>query len=125
MADVKYTKEHEWVRVEGDIGTIGITDHAQEQLGDMVFIELPDVGKTVDQGDEIAVIESVKAASEVYAPIGGEVVEVNEALGDEPAKVNSDPMGEGWIFKIKIADSAQLDGLLDEAAYKELAEGDA
>ncbi len=125
MADIKYTKEHEWVRVEGDIGTIGITAHAQEQLGDMVFIELPDIGKTVAQGDETAVIESVKAASEVYAPISGEVVEVNDALGDEPAKVNSDPMGEGWIFKIKIADPAQLEGLLDEAAYRELAEGDA
>jgi len=125
MADIKHTKEHEWVRVEGDIGTIGITAHAQEQLGDMVFIELPDIGKTVAQGDETAVIESVKAASEVYAPISGEVVEVNDALGDEPAKVNSDPMGEGWIFKIKIADPAQLEGLLDEAAYRELAEGDA
>ncbi|MBT3360963.1 MAG: glycine cleavage system protein GcvH [Rhodospirillales bacterium] len=125
MADIKYTKEHEWVRIEGEIGTIGITDHAQEQLGDMVFIELPDVGKSVAQGDEAAVIESVKAASEVYAPVAGEVVEVNEALGDDPAKVNSDPMGEGWIFKIKIADPAQLEGLLDEAAYKEIAEGDA
>lgn len=123
MADVKYTKEHEWVRVEGDICTIGITNHAQEQLGDMVFIELPDIGKTVDQGDEAAVIESVKAASEVYAPIGGEVVEVNEALGDDPAKVNADPMGEGWIFKLKMADASQLDGLLDEAAYTEIAEG--
>lgn len=125
MATVKYTKEHEWVRVEGDIGTIGITDHAQEQLGDMVFIELPDIGKSVAKGDEAAVVESVKAASEVYAPVSGEVVEVNEILGDDPAKVNSDPMGDGWFFKIKIADASELEGLLDEATYQELVDGEA
>jgi len=121
MATIKYTKEHEWVRVEGDIGTVGITDHAQEQLGDLVFIELPAVGKTIAKGDEAAVVESVKAASEVYAPVGGEVVEVNAALGDDPAKVNADAMGGGWFFKIRIADPAELDALLDEAAYRELA----
>ncbi|MDX9859495.1 MAG: glycine cleavage system protein GcvH [Rhodospirillales bacterium] len=121
MATIKYTKEHEWVRVEGDIGTVGITDHAQEQLGDLVFIELPAVGKTIAKGDEAAVVESVKAASEVYAPVGGEVIEVNAALGDDPAKVNADAMGGGWFFKIRIADPAELDALLDEAAYRELA----
>lgn len=121
MATIKYTKEHEWVRVEGDIGTVGITDHAQEQLGDLVFVELPAVGKKIAQGDEAAVVESVKAASEVYAPVGGEVIEVNAALGDDPAKVNADAMGGGWFFKIRIADPTELDALLDEAAYRELA----
>jgi len=121
MATIKYTKEHEWVRVEGDIGTVGITDHAQEQLGDLVFVELPAVGKTLAKGDEAAVVESVKAASEVYAPVGGEVVEVNAALNDDPAKVNADAMGGGWFFKIRIADPAELDALLDDAAYRELA----
>ncbi|MBE0531221.1 MAG: glycine cleavage system protein GcvH [Rhodospirillales bacterium] len=120
MATIKYTKEHEWVRVEGDIGTVGITDHAQQQLGDLVFIELPAIGKKVAQGDEAAVIESVKAASEVYAPIGGEVVEVNAALGDDPAKVNADAMGGGWFFKIRIANPKELDALLDEASYQDL-----
>jgi glycine cleavage system H protein len=120
MATVKFTKEHEWLRIDGDIGTVGITDHAQEQLGDLVFIELPDIGKSVAQGDEAAVVESVKAATEVYAPVTGEVVEVNEALNDDPAKVNSDAMGEGWFFKIRIADAGEADSLLDEAAYREL-----
>ncbi len=120
MATIKYTKEHEWVKVEGDIGTVGITDHAQQQLGDLVFIELPAVGKKVARGDEAAVVESVKAASEVYAPVGGEVIEVNAALGDDPAKVNADAMGGGWFFKIRIADPKELDGLLDEARYQEL-----
>lgn len=120
MATIKYTKEHEWVRVEGDIGTVGITDHAQQQLGDLVFVELPAVGKTLAKGDEAAVVESVKAASEVYAPVGGEVIEVNAALGDDPAKANADAMGDGWFFKIRIADPAELDALLDEAGYQEL-----
>jgi glycine cleavage system H protein len=120
MATIRYTKEHEWVRVEGDIGTVGITDHAQQQLGDLVFIELPAVGKKVAQGDEAAVVESVKAASEVYAPVGGEVVEVNAALGDDPAKVNADAMGGGWFFKIRIANPKELDALLDEASYQDL-----
>ena len=121
MATIKYTKEHEWVRVDGDIGTVGITDHAQKQLGDLVFVDLPAVGKKIAKGDEAAVVESVKAASEVYAPVGGEVIEVNAAIGDDPAKVNADAMGGGWFFKIRIADPAELDALLDEAAYRELA----
>lgn len=121
MATIKYTKEHEWVRVEGDVGTVGITDHAQQQLGDLVFVELPAVGKKIAKGDEAAVVESVKAASEVYAPVGGEVIEVNQALADDPAKVNADAMGGGWFFKIRIADKAELDSLLDEASYRELA----
>ncbi len=120
MATIKYTKEHEWVRVEGDIGTVGITDHAQQQLGDLVFIELPAIGKKVAKGDEAAVVESVKAASEVYAPVGGEVIEVNAALGDDPAKVNADAMGGGWFFKIRISNPKELDALLDEASYQDL-----
>jgi len=120
MATVKYTKEHEWVSIEGDTGTVGITDHAQEQLGDLVFIELPEVGKELGQGDEAAVVESVKAASEVYAPVSGEVTEVNEALNDNPALVNSEAETGGWMFKIKIADPSQLDALMDEASYREL-----
>ena len=115
---VKYSNEHEWIRVEGDVGTIGITNYAQEQLGDVVYVELPEVGKTVDKGDEAAVVESVKAASDVYAPISGEVTEVNDALSAEPALVNSDAAGKAWFFKLKIADRSELDGLMDEAAYK-------
>jgi len=115
-----YTKEHEWILVEGDAGTIGISDYAQEQLGDIVFVELPEVGKVVAQGDEAAVIESVKAASELYAPVAGEVIEVNAALSDDPSLVNSDATGEGWFVKIKLSDTSQLDGLMDEAAYKSL-----
>lgn len=121
MATIKYTKEHEWVRVDGDVGTVGITDHAQQQLGDLVFVELPAVGKKIAQGDEAAVIESVKAASEVYAPLSGEVIEINQALADDPAKVNADAMGSGWFFKIRITNKAELDSLLDEASYQELA----
>lgn len=121
MATIKYTKEHEWVRVDGDVGTVGITDHAQQQLGDLVFVELPAVGKKIAQGDEAAVIESVKAASEVYAPLSGEVIEINQALTDDPAKVNADAMGSGWFFKIRITNKAELDSLLDEASYQELA----
>jgi glycine cleavage system H protein len=120
---VKYTKEHEWVRVEGDIGTIGISGYAQEQLGDVVYVELPEVGRKVEQGKEFAVVESVKAASEVYAPVSGEVVEANGALGSEPATVNSDPLGAGWFAKIRLSNKAELDGLMDEAAYKSYVEG--
>ncbi len=120
MATIKYTKEHEWLRIEGDVGTIGITDHAQEQLGDLVFIELPEIGKTLDKGDEAAVVESVKAASEVYAPVAGEVIEVNEALNDNPAAINSDAMGAGWMFKVRLSNPGELDALLDEGAYKAL-----
>ena len=114
---VKYTEDHEWIKVEGDIGTIGISPYAAKALGDVVFVELPEVGAEFDKGDEAAVVESVKAASEVYAPIGGEVTEVNGALEDEPAKVNEDPTGAGWFMKIKIADKDELDGLMDEAKY--------
>ena len=118
MSDLKYTEEHEWIRLDGDSGVIGISDYAQEQLGDIVFVELPEVGKTVIQGDEAAVIESVKAASELYAPVAGEVIAVNAALSDDPSLVNSDPTGAGWFVKFKLSDASQLDGLMDEAAYK-------
>jgi glycine cleavage system H protein len=117
MSEMKYTKEHEWVRVDGDVATCGISDYAQEQLGDIVYVEVPSVGMTVAQAAEIATIESVKAASEIYAPIAGEVVAVNEALADDPSLVNSDPTGEGWFFKLRVAESADLEGLMDEAAY--------
>ena len=122
MATMKFSKEHEWIRVEGGVATIGITQHAAEQLGDLVFVDLPDVGKTVAPGDEAAVVESVKAASEVYAPVSGEVVEVNSVLADEPGKVNESPEGDGWFMKLKLSDAAELDGLMDEAAYKAFVE---
>jgi glycine cleavage system H protein len=115
---IRYTKEHEWVLVDGDTATVGISPYAQEQLGDVVFVELPEVGKKVEKGKEMAVVESVKAASEVYAPIGGEVVAVNNALTDAPATVNEDALGKGWFAKIKLANKSELDGLMDEAAYK-------
>jgi glycine cleavage system H protein len=123
MSEIKFSEDHEWILVEGDIGTIGITDYAQEQLGDVVFLELPEAGKTLAKGDEAAVVESVKAASEIYAPVSGEVAEANDALAEDPAKVNSDPQGEGWFFKMKIADPSELDRLMDEAAYKTYVEG--
>jgi len=123
MATVKYTKDHEWIRVEGDVATVGITDYAQTQLGDVVYVELPELGRHVEQGKEAAVVESVKAASEVYAPISGEVLAVNDALSGEPGKVNADPMGEGWFLKLRIGDAKQLDGLMDEAAYNAFVEG--
>jgi glycine cleavage system H protein len=113
-----FTSDHEWLRIEGDIATIGITDFAQSQLGDVVFVELPKVGRTVKKTEAVAVVESVKAASDVYAPISGEVLQVNEALMAEPALVNSDAAGKAWFFKIKIADRGELGGLMDEAAYK-------
>ena len=115
---IRYTKEHEWVKVEGDTATVGISPYAQEQLGDVVFVELPEVGKKIEKGKEMAVVESVKAASEVYAPISGEVTEVNSALADAPATVNEDAMGKGWFAKLKLTNKADLDGLMDEAAYK-------
>jgi len=115
---VKYTEDHEWIRVDGAIGTVGITDHAQEQLGDVVFVELPEVGSTVAKGDASGVVESVKAASEIYAPVSGEIVEVNEALVDAPQTVNSAPTGAGWFYKIQLSDPGELDGLMDEDAYK-------
>ena len=118
MSDVRYTKEHEWVRVEGDRATMGISDHAQEQLGDVVFVELPEIGRQVAKGDAMAVVESVKAASDVYAPVGGEVVEVNEALNDEPALVNSGAESSGWFCRLRLADPAELDQLMDADAYQ-------
>ena len=123
MSNVRYTKEHEWVKVDGDVATVGISPYAQEQLGDVVFVELPEIGKKIEKGKEMAVVESVKAASEVYAPIGGEVVEVNNALTDAPATVNEDALGKGWFAKIKLANKAELDGLMDEAAYKAYVDG--
>ena len=123
MSTVKYTEEHEWVRLDGDIATVGITDYAQNQLGDVVYVELPKPGQKVEKGKQAAVVESVKAASEVYAPVTGEVVEANQALVDEPATVNADPMGRGWFMKLRLADKGQLDGLMDEAAYKKFVEG--
>lgn len=119
MSDLKFSEEHEWIRVDGDSGVVGITDYAQQQLGDIVFVELPEVGRQLAKGDEAAVVESVKAASEVYAIVGGEVTEVNGSLDDDPGQVNSDPMGGGWFFKIKIGDAGELDGLMDESAYEE------
>lgn len=113
----KYTEEHEWLSVDGDIATVGITEHAQQQLGDVVFVDLPTVGKKVEKGKDAAVVESVKAASDVYAPITGEVVEVNKALADNPAMVNEDAEGKAWFMKIRIANKAELDGLMDKAAY--------
>ncbi|MBO6755264.1 MAG: glycine cleavage system protein GcvH [Roseibium sp.] len=117
-----FSKDHEWISVDGDIATVGITNYAQEQLGDVVYVELPDTGKTVAQGDEAAVVESVKAASEVYAPIDGEIVETNGDLADEPAKVNEDPEGAAWFVKMKVGNAAQLSELMDEAAYKAFVE---
>jgi len=122
MAELRFTKEHEWIRVEGDVGTVGISAYAQEQLGDVVYVELPAVGRKVEQGGEAAVVESVKAASEVYAPVAGEITEANAKLTAEPALVNSSPMGEGWFFKMKIANKKELAELMDEAAYKQFVE---
>lgn len=120
---LKFTEDHEWVRVDGDVGAIGISDYAQQQLGDVVFVELPAVGKSLAKGDEAAVVESVKAASEVYSPVDGEIIAVNEALNDNPGLINADAMGDGWFVKIKLTDASQLDGLMDEAGYKAYVEG--
>ncbi|HEX6073489.1 MAG TPA: glycine cleavage system protein GcvH [Sphingomicrobium sp.] len=114
-----FTKEHEWVRVEGDAATVGISNHAQEALGDIVFAEVPEAGRRVSKGQEAAVVESVKAASDIYAPISGEVTEGNQAVVDDPALINSDPEGEGWFFKLKITDQGELEGLMDEASYRD------
>jgi glycine cleavage system H protein len=118
-----YTDEHEWIEVEGDIATVGITDYAQGQLGDIVFVELPEVGAMIEQGKDAAVVESVKAASDVYAPITGEITEVNPALEEDPALVNTSPEDGGWFFKMTIADEGELDGLMDEDGYKAFVEG--
>ena len=117
---MKYTEDHEWLQAEGDLVTVGITDHASEQLGDVVFVELPETGRTVSAGDEICVIESVKAASDIRAPLDGEIVEVNQEIADNPGVVNEDPTGRAWFFKMRLADPAKLDGLMDAAAYKDL-----
>ncbi|WP_089176505.1 glycine cleavage system protein GcvH [Bosea sp. AS-1] len=118
MAETRYSKDHEYIRIEGDVGTVGISDYAQSQLGDVVFVELPAVGKALAKGGEAAVVESVKAASEVYAPVSGEVVEVNAELEAAPGTVNEDPAGKGWFLKIKIKDAAELDALMNEAEYQ-------
>ncbi|MBT5267284.1 MAG: glycine cleavage system protein GcvH [Rhodospirillaceae bacterium] len=118
---MKFSEDHEWIRVEGDIGTVGITDHAQEQLGDVVFVEVPEVGMTAAKDEQVAVVESVKAASEIFAPVSGEIVEGNAVLADAPETVNSDPYGAGWFFKIKLSDPSELEKLMDEDAYKAFA----
>jgi glycine cleavage system H protein len=118
---LKYTQDHEWLRLDGDVATIGITPFAQKQLGDLVFVELPSVGASFDKGAVAATVESVKAASEVYAPVGGEVTEVNDKLAAEPGLVNAEPTGEGWLFKLKVKDAAEAEALLDEGAYQALA----
>jgi glycine cleavage system H protein len=122
MSDLKFSKDHEWVQFEDGIATIGISDYAQEQLGDVVYIELPEVGQKIALGEQGAVVESVKAASEIYVPASGEVVEVNSALEDEPGLVNGDPTGGGWFFKLKLDDEAELAALMDDSAYQEFVE---
>ncbi len=122
MSKTYYTDDHEWIAVDGDVATVGITDHAQEQLGDVVFVELPEVGKQVAKGEEAAVVESVKAASEVFAPLTGEIVETNGDLEGEPTKVNDDAEGAAWFVKIKMADTSELDGMMDADAYKAFVE---
>ena len=114
-----FTKDHEWIRVDGDTATVGISAHAQEALGDIVFAEVPDAGRQVTKGQEAAVVESVKAASDVYAPVSGEVIEGNPAIADDPAIINRDAEGDGWFFKLRLSNSSELDGLMDEAAYRE------
>ena len=114
-----FTQEHEWIKVDGDTATVGITDHAQEALGDIVFTEVPEAGKQLAKGQEAAVVESVKAASDVYSPVSGEVIEGNQAVIDDSSLVNSDPEGEGWFFKIRLSDASELDGLMDEASYRD------
>ena len=118
---IKYTEDHEWVKVDGDIAIVGITEHAQDALGDVVFVELPEVGKTLAQKDVAGVVESVKAAADIYMPVSGEIVEINQALADEPSLANSDPMGAGWFFKVKLAKPTEIAALMDEAAYKAFA----
>ncbi len=115
---MKYSEEHEWVTIDGDVATVGITDYAQKALGDIVFVEAPDVGSEINQGDETGVVESVKAASDIITPVSGEVVEINDALETTPNTVNTDPTGDGWMFKVKLTDPGEIDGLMDEAAYK-------
>jgi glycine cleavage system H protein len=123
MSELRFTNQHEWVRIEGDEATVGITKYAAEQLGDVVFVELPEAGKKLARDAEAAVVESVKAASEVYAPLSGEIVAANAALSDDPAKVNADPEGEGWFFRIKLADKAETEGLMTAEQYAEFVKG--
>ena len=123
MSELKFSEDHEWILIDGDVGTVGITTYAQEQLGDVVFIDLPEADQELEKGGDAAVVESVKAASEVYAPLTGEVTESNDALTDDPSQVNSDPQGAGWFFKMTIADKSELEGLMDEAGYKTFVEG--
>lgn len=123
MADIYFTEDHEYIRVSGDVGTVGISEYAQNQLGDVVYVELPEVGEQFDQTDETCVVESVKVASEIYAPVSGEIVEVNEALSNSPSLVNDDPEGDGWIYKIKIHDDSELSGLKDEDEYQDYVDG--
>lgn len=118
MSTNRYTEDHEWIRMDGDVATVGISDYAQEQLGDIVFVELPEIGKQFKQGDEVAVVESVKAASEIYAPVSGEITDSNGALEDAPETVNEEAEGAGWFFKMRVADTAELDALMDAAAYQ-------
>ena len=120
MSEIRYTADHEWVSLDGDVATVGITDYAEEQLGDLVYVELPTVGREVTAGDETAVLESVKAAGDVKSPISGTIVEVNEALSDAPEKVNENPTGDGWFFRVKITDAADLETLMDKAGYDSL-----
>jgi len=122
MGVLRFTRDHEWIRLDGELAVVGVTDYAQSQLGDVVYVELPEIGRRVEKGKGAAVVESVKAASEVYAPASGEVAEVNEALAADPAKVNADPMGEGWFLKLRLTDLKELEGLLDEAAYQQFIE---
>jgi len=122
MSVLRFTRDHEWIRFDGELAVVGVTDYAQSQLGDVVYVELPEIGRRIEKGKEAAVVESVKAASEVYAPASGEVAEVNEALTADPAKVNADPMGEGWFLKLRLTDFKELEGLLDEAAYQQFIE---
>ena len=122
MSDLIYTDDHEWIRLEGEVATVGVSNYAQEQLGDVVYVDLPDVGKSISKGSEAAVVESVKAASEVYAPVSGEIVEVNETLGDDPAQINRDAEGSGWFVKIRVSDPGELEGLMNADEYAEFVE---
>ena len=122
MSDLMYTDDHEWIRLEGEVATVGVSNYAQEQLGDVVYVDLPDVGKSISKGSEAAVVESVKAASEVYAPVSGEIVAVNETLGDDPAQINRDAEGSGWFVKIRVSDPGELDGLMNADEYAEFVE---
>jgi len=122
MSGLRFTRDHEWVRLDGDLAVVGITDYAQSQLGDVVYVELPEIGQRVEKGKEAAVVESVKAASEVYAPLAGEVVEVNKTLTANPAKVNADPIGEGWFLKLRPDNPTEFEGLMDEEAYRRFVE---